>query len=116
MTIPEVLEAIAWTVGGDTGTSSETIWGVMTGIEPPGRWHGDTPCDAADFGRCYRLLQRFPAWRKRLPEVAERWPAWRPLVADWDEVTALYEKEPSPYNQAVSKRLREINDRQRGGQ
>lgn len=78
----------AWLRNGDTGTSSETIWHVMTG-ETVRRC--DIPWDPDDFGRCYRLLKVMPSWRARLPEVATRFPKWKPLVDAWDELTALYE-------------------------
>jgi hypothetical protein len=88
--------AMAWlTEGGDTGTSSLTIWSVMTGLAIP-TLHGgndrraDVPHDPADFGRCHRLLDLFPQWRKRLAEVADRYPEWSGLVDAWDELTELY--------------------------
>jgi hypothetical protein len=80
-----------WYASGDTGTSSETIWHVMTGF--PVQRHG-YPLDPSDFGRCYRLLERFPEWRARMPEVAARFPKmWSLLVINWDRLTALYEEE-----------------------
>jgi len=110
MTIPEALEAIAWAVGDDTGTSSKTIWTVMTGISADTWTFGYCPSDASDFGRCYRLLQRFPAWRQRLPEVVERFPEWTPLVRDWDKLSALYEQQPDAYNKAVCQFLRKLRE------
>jgi hypothetical protein len=84
-------KARAWAESGDTGTSSRTIWHVMTGCP----MFGDPyfPLDPADFGRCYRLLKLIPSWRKRLPEVAERFPNWKMLVENWRELTDLYERE-----------------------
>lgn len=81
-----------WAHGRDTGTSSLTIYHVMTGKPSP---HGDycVPWDPSDFGRCYRLLQLFPAWRERLPAVAQRFPDWAPLVREWELLTQLYEAE-----------------------
>jgi hypothetical protein len=76
-----------WLAGGDTGISSQTIWSVMT-RHPVARV--GYPLDPADFGRCHRLLEQFPAWRARMPEVAARHPAWAGLVAEWDALTALY--------------------------
>ncbi len=81
--------ALAWVVGGDTGTSSQTIWSVMVGVKHDRPW---TPLDSDDFGRCYRLLELVPEWRKRLPEVAALHPDWKPLVREWDRLTSLYEK------------------------
>ena len=50
----------------------------------------DASRDPDDFGRCHRLLERFPEWRERLPEVADKFPVWRGLVAEWDRLTAIY--------------------------
>lgn len=82
--------AARWLAGGDTGTSSKTIWSVMTGQDVDR--HG-IPHDPADFGRCHRLLELFPKWRERLPTVAAIFPEWAPLVEHWDELTALYVEE-----------------------
>lgn len=92
---PTVAES-AWLAGGDTGMSSKTIWSVMTGRLPrhaDNWWEPSIPYDPSDFGRCHRLLEEFPAWRARLPEVADKYPEWKPLVEVWDELTALYEEE-----------------------
>ena len=85
-------DARAWVGNGDTGTSSLTIWSVLTGYPSPhGRY--DVPHDPDDFGRCYRLLQVMPLWRSRLVEVVEKCHDWTPFVDAWDELTALYEEE-----------------------
>lgn len=80
-------DPMKWIDGPDAGISSKTIWSVMMDrrVDRLG-----IPWDPADFGRCHRLLEAFPAWRTRLPELAARWPAWRPLVENWDRMTALY--------------------------
>jgi hypothetical protein len=78
----------AWICGCDTGISSRTIFAVMRGTRPE---FAGIPYDAVDFGRCYRLLQRIPAWRSRLGEVAAVYPKWAPLVERWDELTTLFE-------------------------
>lgn len=98
--------AMAWLQSWDTGLSSETIWRVMM-HETPQR--ADIPHDPADFGRCYRLLQKVPSWRKRLDEVALLYRRWRPFVAAWDELTALYEQEaPSGICPRLYARMREL--------
>jgi len=79
-----------WLSGRDTGTSSCTIYSVM---QNTGMGHYDVPHDPDDFGRCYRLLQLFPEWRKRLPEMLPRFPEWKGMIDRWDELTALYEEE-----------------------
>ena len=80
---------IDWLLSSDTGISSKTIFAVMTGAKNN---NTDVPYDNDDFGRCYRLLQLFPEWKARLPEVAEAYPMWGPMVAAWDELSDLYKK------------------------
>lgn len=77
-----------WRAGRDTGISSCTIYAVMTNtfLNAAG-----TPHDAADFGRCHRLLKLFPEWRSRLPQVSARFSKWTPIVADWKRLESLYE-------------------------
>lgn len=90
--IPQTPEE--WAAGRDTGTSSLTIYSLITGQPSPRDGDGFcTPLDPDDFGRCYRLLKLFPAWREQLGKVVERCPEWGPLVDHWDELTELYEAE-----------------------
>ena len=80
----------AWIHGTDRGRSSETLWNHFTGRHEP---NPDVPHDAADFGRCHRLLRAFPEWRSRLHEVGHRYPAWKRLAGRWHELELLYESE-----------------------
>jgi hypothetical protein len=95
-----------WICGHDTGTSSKTIFSVMTGVEAI---RADVPYDPDDFGRCYRLLALVPEWRPRLQEVADRYAEWGPMVREWDQLTAEYitaknsPPEPSTRQDAWSK-------------
>ena len=92
----------AWLLGTDTGESSKTIYAVMT-LEPGGSvkgCRGAYPLDADDFGRCFRLLERFPAWRPRLSEVAAIFPKWRPIVEAWSGMEELF----APVNATLVKR------------
>ena len=79
---------LEWMMSGDTGISSTTIMHVMEGTRAPD-WV-DVPHDPADFGRCYRLLEAFPQYAARLPEVAEKYPAWVGLVREWAALTEMY--------------------------
>jgi hypothetical protein len=93
-----------WLAGGDTGISSKTIWSVMTG--KPVDCRPSVPMDPSDFGRCHRLLEKFPAWRARMPEVAVKHPQWSGLVSEWETLTALYLKElPSGKAPKLYKRI-----------
>ena len=80
-------EYLEWLLGRDRGISSETIFGVMVRIALD---CVDVPHDPADFGRCYRLLERFPEWKQRLQEMAEAWPAWAPFVREWSKMEEIY--------------------------
>jgi len=80
-----------WIVFGEVGTSSKTIWAVLTNavISYVGDWNFDAPHDMDDFSRCYKLIQLFPEWRQRLPEVARIFPIWVPFVREWDKLCEL---------------------------
>lgn len=82
-------KAIEWLLSGDTGSSSKTILCAMLGhtCKDP-----DIPYDAGDFGRCYRLLLKFPQWGKRLDEVAKKHRQWKPFVEKWPDLEVLYER------------------------
>jgi hypothetical protein len=72
-----------WRRGLDWGKSSLVIFNVFVGA------HADDnslPRDSSDFGRCYRLLEKFPEWRPRLDEVATRHPRWSGIVERWSEL------------------------------
>lgn len=100
-------DQMAWAVGGDTGISSLTIWSVMTGIpSATAKRNGHSePLDPDDFGRCWRLLQRFPEWRARLPEVSAAHPHWTPLVARWADLEALWGEETAGKSRGTAPRL-----------
>lgn len=83
----------AWLRSGDCGISSQTIWHVLSGTPMDYRFTAGIPYDPSDFGRCYRLLKRFPGWRERLGAVSARYPAWEVLVKRWGALEALYEAE-----------------------
>jgi hypothetical protein len=87
---PSERKAIEWIFGPDTGTSSLAICEFML-LGRVGRtaWG---PADSGDFGRCHRLLERVPRFRKRLPEMASVGGEWAKLVPAWDELTDLYVK------------------------
>lgn len=81
---------LEWLLSDDTGTSSETIFAVMTKTKSPK--YQSVPLDPDDFGRCFRLLKRFPAWKDRLVEVALFYPEWGPLVREWERLSEMYRK------------------------
>jgi hypothetical protein len=74
-----------WLAHGERGTSSNTMFSVLTGVDAC-RDHRDHPHDPADFDRCLRLLAAVPRLRLLLPKMAEEGPVWAALVARWDEI------------------------------
>lgn len=82
-----------WLKGTDVGISSMTMFCVFTKRAWPMRLPPSVPFDSDDFGRCVRLLARFPRWRERLPEVAEAHPEWNGLVENWADLENLYASE-----------------------
>lgn len=84
-----------WIVNGEVGTSSKTIWAVMMGavvLDGDRAWANySVPHDPDDFSRCWKLLNLFPEWRKRLSEVATTFPEWVGFVREWDTLTAMFE-------------------------
>lgn len=60
--------ALKWSLSHDTGVSSKTICAFMTGNIDVISWHS-APSDAADRGRCIRLLIAIPEWLSRLDEL-----------------------------------------------
>ncbi len=88
-------EAQNWLATGDRGQSSNTLFGVMTGIPLWGRWGKDHPWDPDDFVRCEKLLRAVPEFRPRLQEMAAVSPVWARLVENWQHIVSLIEAEAS---------------------
>ena len=86
-------DLLKWVLAGDTGASSKTIVRIAVGVKPAKGDYFDAPYDPSDFGRCYRLLKQFPELKKKMHVVAKKCEAFAPLVAHWDELTALWEEE-----------------------
>lgn len=77
---PIVQRALEWLFSDDTGASSKTLCAHMLGIKGV---RNSIPSDAADRGRCIRLLQLIPEWKDRLDEMAEM-PAQRNMIMGAD--------------------------------
>lgn len=94
--------ALQWIFYGDTGSSSQELMRHMLGVATDG---DDIPLDDEDFSRCWRFLAEFPEWRSRIGEMAA-YPKWAPLVAAWDELSALYVGAPRRHLRARMSALR----------
>ncbi len=93
---------LRWFRGTDTGLSAMTIYAALARRDSGSTADaltqvrdGYVPADVSDFGRCKRLLQRFPEWRSKLGQVAEAFPKskWRALVGHWDKLESLPDAE-----------------------
>lgn len=84
-------KVIRWLLSSDTGSSSIAICAHMIGEKP--KYDFDAPSDPSDLGRCLRLLDIFPEWKPRIPEMAAHGPAWAGLVKQWDTIVDLYYNE-----------------------
>lgn len=86
---------LEWLCSNDTGTSSKAIALVMSGMSPKiilkENW-SPYPHDSDDFGRCYRLLEIFPEWRKRIKEMGCLGKIWKMIASAWDELEPLYKQ------------------------
>lgn len=83
---------IHWFLSGDTGVSSQTIVAAAYGV-PTKIYRGDAPHDPADFGRCYRLLRRYPMLRAlAFPSLARR-AEWKWIVRCWDDLEKVYRRD-----------------------
>jgi hypothetical protein len=78
-----------WFAGDDVGLSSKALALFMIGI--PAKT--DHPWDPEDLGRCLRLLESFPEWEERVPEMATLSKSWAKLVTRWDDLVQSFEDE-----------------------
>lgn len=117
LSLPLQARAMLWLYSGERGISSETIFYALMGIgnypELSCKYQYsksrsfDIPHDPSDFRRCYLLLRLIPEWRDRLYEVALLFPKWKNLVDNWDELTAIFERDPE-YSQELFSRISEL--------
>ena len=87
--------------GEDMGISAATIIAALGSTEPIreaaktylGKFGAGTPSDSGDFGRCHRLLEQFPDWKARLPEVGKAFPRtdWDKLASKWNSIDKQFE-------------------------
>ncbi|MBL8785128.1 MAG: hypothetical protein JNJ59_09525 [Deltaproteobacteria bacterium] len=86
---PTVDTPSAWYESRDTGLSSLAIYLTFRGIGGKTEF----PIDPDDFGRCYRLVKRFPEVMEGMARLGERSKVWARLFEHWDELCALFEEE-----------------------
>lgn len=89
-----------WLAFGERGLSSEAIVSHLTGQRLGGRFHDRCvhyPHDPDDFRRCQLLLEAVPLAGLLFPAMQTASPEWARLVAAWDEIHELIEREAPGY-------------------
>src|SRR5579859_3978121 len=112
MSVP--VEVVAWIVGNDSGTSSKAI--VLNYYKVPAdkRDLGCWPADKDDFGRCVRLLEKFPHLSlEHMKEVNSSWKAiaenFEILLDKYKDVTERLNGKYYYYGKKKSKENQEYN-------
>ncbi len=94
-----------WTKYGEHGTSSKTIWCILTNGSDFKFNYEDLkfvfipeieythPSDPDDFKRCYMLLKAVPEWRNELYKLNGISPVWERMVWYWDKLTKKLEQQ-----------------------
>ena len=106
-----------WLLGTDTGVSSITMFSEMIDkadlrLEALSRIRDpDIPHDSSDFGRCYRLLQKFPEFGKRWAKLVEKHPAWRLYADNWSTLEGHWVAKEYVAVNAMLDRIRDTNER-----
>ncbi len=82
-----------WIDNGEHGTSSKTMYSVMSGQAITSERNFSHPCDPDDFRRCYLLLKAIPEFKKALWRMKIVSETWVNLVDNWDKLTEMLEEQ-----------------------
>lgn len=74
----------AWSLGGDTGISSQNIARATLGMEPTDQ--AFYPLDMADLGRCLRLVNSIPECARGITALGRVSPVWAAIDQRWGEM------------------------------
>lgn len=79
-----------WLLGGDTGASSKSMLAIAIGYPME---YLSLPRDGGDFGRCYRLIKRFPELMENIRDnLSGLDQEWKNFIKAWDEISEQYER------------------------
>lgn len=95
--------AIQWLAYGERGTSSNTIFTVLTGVDACGERGYSHPCDSGDFARCRRLIEAVPEFRAELHHMKKVSPVWTKLVDAWDSLCATMDEEAPGWRSRIGR-------------
>lgn len=90
-TVGEALTYLAWAVGEDHGASSSAMFTRLTGLPSDDGAIGSWPFDLDDFGRCVRLVERFPVFAQHLEYLRGISSQWDHIVSNWPRLVQAYQ-------------------------
>jgi len=102
------MNAIQWLANGDRGSSSNTLFTYLTGIDARQRATDDHPFDAWDFRRCRLLLEQCPELKINLDRVKAAGAVWSVMVDQWDAICEAMDKDIGKAIRMIQK-IREEN-------
>lgn len=85
--------AVQWLATGERGTSSETIFTVLTGLQLLDDDEMSHPLDGCDFRRCCLLFDSCPELAARFDNMRPVAPEWNALVSAWYSIFAVMNSE-----------------------
>ncbi|MEX3764493.1 hypothetical protein [Paraburkholderia phenoliruptrix] len=102
-----------WLINGNVGVSSKTMAAIALGATTTSAgehgWGVDAPHDPADFGRCYRLVQKVPEIREFFPRIAKKVKPFAGILKHWDELVRLYERDkPTGKSDELYNRIKQL--------
>lgn len=80
-----------WLANGNRGSSSNTMFEVITGIKCQDYDYQDHPYDQGDFGRCKKLIDLIPELKDGFEKLSKLSKAWKNIIANWDKLCELYD-------------------------
>jgi hypothetical protein len=89
-----------WIIFGHVGSSSKTMWAVVTGTLNAiniKMFRVEIPYDKDDFSRCYKLWKECNLSDSDLRKIKEMCPIWEPFIDNWYELVRLYENNEKMY-------------------
>lgn len=78
-----------WMENGEHGTSSKTMFNVLSDDLYIENRHQSHPSDPDDFRRCYKLLQEVPQFRLKLGRMSQKTKVWGNLIENWDALEGM---------------------------
>lgn len=96
ITVTLPIEAAEWLHKGEKGTSSETMFGAISGLKI--YYRQSHPSDPDDFRRCYLLIKQVPQWRNELHKVAALSNTWFNIVENWDKLCEMMEEKMNAWS------------------